>query len=274
VFDVIRRILDIPPEDIKKAKVRRDLLAPPPITTFKGIDPTFLYDYDGWFFKLKDYTPDIVWPVDVCIISPKAVSGGLQVMRFRTIAPKEVRGIVHRISPFMLRVDVGAELDSEIITAAVIMSYLGGKWSRAEKVRGEDPPDFIDQGNIAIGIALRQRYEWAVNIGFENTPSARIVTDPTGMKELFRLRDVAPGRDRRDMLMNWVSDHWRQDRRDDDVETYVRKHLRGGTKFDWRGMECEIIPARFDIEQRDRFIAERENMRRSGSDKRSIEVSQ
>jgi len=183
----------------------------------------------------------------------------------------------------MMRLDVGAQDGGKFITARTILSYLGGVWTEANTrvLHGgtskspiylhekNEPNTFAQKGGLAISMALHQRYEWAVNIGFENTPSARIVTDPTGMKELFRLRDVAPGRDRRDMLMTWVSDHWRQDRRDDDVETYVRKHLRGGTKFDWRGMECEIVPARFDIEQRDRLIAERESMRRSGSDKRS-----
>jgi hypothetical protein len=134
--------------------------------------------------------------------------------------------------------------------------------------QGNVSDGYLDNGGLAIAVALRQRYEWAVNIGFEKSPSVRIVTDPTGMKELFRLREIADGRDRRDTLMTWVSDHWRKSREDEDVEVYVRKHLRGGRRFEWRGMECEIVPAQFDLEQRDRLIAERAAMKHSGSDRR------
>lgn len=204
--------------------------------------------------------------------------------RYRSITAKDVRGYVNRVSPFMLREDFGAEDRGTFITATGILSYLGGKWCNAEArmlwrntVHNPIPDrdngvcrDSLQRGGIAIGIALRHRYEWAVNIGFSNTPTVRISTDPTGMKELFRLRDVSPGRDRRDALMNWVSDHWRKERFDPEVETYVRKHLRGGTKFDWRGFECEIVPAGFDIEQRNRLIDERKKMRTAGTDKRLV----
>lgn len=284
VFDVIRRIIDIPPMDGGTIRdSRKDWLKPPHITQFKGIDPILLYGRDEWFFNPLDCTPLVVWPIDVCTIQENARDFGLLVQRFRSVTPKEVRGYASRISPFMLRRDVGAEDRGKFLTASGLHAYLGGRWPSAQKRTlwegSEDNPiptkeahstnnDTLDAGGLAIAIALRHRYEWAVNIGFEKSPSVRIVTDPTGMKELFRLRDVTDGRDRRDALMTWVSDHWRKQRDDSDVETYVRRHLRGSRKFEWRGMECEIIPSQFDVEQRDSFIAERNAMRREGSDKR------
>ena len=65
--------------------------------------------------------------------------------------------------------------------------------------------------------------------------------------------------------MTWVVDHWRQDRKD--LETHVRKHLRGATELTWHDMNCELTPAQFDLDQRDRLIAEREAMRVAGTDK-------
>jgi hypothetical protein len=281
VFDVIRRIIDIPPlEGATARNVRKDWLAPPHITQFKGIDPILLYGTEAdWFFAPKDCTPLVVWPIDVCIIQPQGGEFGLMVQRFRSVTPKEVRGYASRISPFMLRRDIGAEDRGKFVTASGVLAYLGGRWPDAQgrlnyegaggiPVRQGVVADHIDAGGLAIAIALRQRYEWAVDIGFENSPSVRITTDPTGMKELFRLRDVADGRDRRDALMTWVSDHWRKDRIDADVEVYVRKHLRGSRRFEWRGMECEIKPSQYDLEQRDRYLAQRAELRLNGADKR------
>lgn len=286
VFDVIRRILDIPP-DLSTRDLRRGYLAPPHVTAFQGIDPRMLYvGQQHWLFKPAECTPAIVWPIDVCLINPNSPTGGLQVYRYTSINPRDVRGIAHRVSPHMLRLDIGADDGGKFITARTIISHLGGRWVEANtralhggttrspiyKHEKNEPSGFANAGGLAIAIALNQRYEWAVNVGFSNTPSVRIATDPTGMKELFRLRDVLPGRDRRDALMNWVSDHWRQNRHDPDVEIYVRKHMRGSTQFDWRGFNCEIVPARFDMEQIDKFIAERAAMRVAGSDRRHVEV--
>lgn len=288
VFDVIRRIIDIPPltGSVVK-KTRKDWLSPPDISQFKGIDPILLYGTNEWFFDPADCTPLVVWPIDVCTIHQQNAldedNFGLIVQRVRSVTPRDVRGYASRISPFMLRHDFGAEDRGKFITGSGLLAYLGGRWPSAQKrtlwdtIGKTDIPTkegasvadrHLDNGGIAIAIALRHRYEWAVNVGFENSPSVRINTDPTGLKELFRLRDVADGRDRRDALMTWVSDHWRKERGDADVETYVRKHLRGSRKFEWRGMECEIVPAQFDIEQRDRLIADRAEMRLAKTDKR------
>jgi hypothetical protein len=283
VFDVIRRVLDVP--SLKVNNARKDFLAPPPMSSFRGVDPALLYEGDDWWiFNVRECTPSIVWPIDVCLIRGSADLYDMYMMRLRSVTPKEVRGYASRISPFMLRKDVAVHDRGKLITASGLLSFFGGRWSDAQKRTlwegtadnpipartGNVSDGYLDLGGVAIGVALRQRYEWAVNVGFSNTPSVRIATDPTGMKELFRLRDVQPGRDRRDALMNWVSDHWRQNRRDPDVEIYVRKHMRGGTQFDWRGFNCEIIPARFDMEQTDKFIAERDAMRVAGSDRRYV----
>lgn len=291
VFDVIRHIVDIPP--IKPGAIsgsRKDYLKPPQYSSFKGIDPLLFYIKESdWLFHPNDCKPNVEWPIDVSfmLMSPDLEKEEdpnlyLHVRRVRTVLAKNVRGYAPLVSPFMARIDIAMDNKGKFLSASDIVGYFGGKWASAQNTTtwqdGLFPVHdrnktgnsyFYNSMGVAINLALRHRYEWAVNIGFENSPSVRIVTDPTGMKDLFRLRDVPDGRDRRDALMTWVSDHWREDRHDPDVEVYVRKHLRGFTKFEWRGMQCEVKPSRFDLEQRDKFIQEREAMRRDGKDRRT-----
>lgn len=283
---IIKTVLDQPPPKSMR-NVRRDLLKPPPISTFRHLEPLGFGVPKGedWFlFPLKECTPDVVWPLDVGVIVENAGDNeGLFLERFRTVSPKEVRGVVTRFSPFMVRTDAAKLCTDEFLIGSSIMSYVGGEWRDADghrtwdesgsfvvtDFRTKDDDEYDrSQPRIATALALRQRYEWAVALGLEHSPSIRFATDPTGIKELFRIRDLPEGRDRREALMVWVSDHWRQARHDPEMEIYVRKHLRGALTFNWRGMGGEILPSRFDLEQRDRLIAERADMHAKGTDQR------
>jgi hypothetical protein len=186
----------------------------------------------------------------------------------------------------MLRSD-HAMFDRESLAAAAgVEAWVGGKWINAinrtlwEYAGAMQIPcktgNLTNDGakdhllpELAMGLALKHRYEWAVSVGLENSLSVRFVTDPTGIKYIFKIRDLPPGSDRREALLTWVGAHWRQDRRDDDMELYVRKHLRGALKFNWRGLQACVLPAPFDVEQRDKLIAERQQMRVDGTDHRA-----
>lgn len=269
---IIRTIEDMPRIKIG-ADVRRGLLAPPSLSVFRSLEPIGfgLVDEAAWWtFHPRDCTPDLVWPLDVGMVTDPKLrdDAGITLRYARTISPKEVRGSVTRFGPFMVRIDNAQMLEGRLATTAGIYVWLGGQWNDANG-HGRWSGDIRDHHegmtendrlgpSMATSIALRQRYEWAVSLGLEHSPSIRFATDPTGMKDIFRIRDLPEGRDRRAALMTWVSDHWRQDRHDPDVEIYVRKHLRGSVQFTWQGMNAEISPSKFDVEQRDRFIAERE----------------
>lgn len=183
-----------------------------------------------------------------------------------------------RFGPFMVRMDTAQVIDGVLTTAAGVYVWMGGKWTNAD-ARGtytgeiRDSPHCLSEQDrlqplMATAIALRQRYEWAVSLGLEDSATIRFATDPTGMKDLFRIRDLPEGRDRRSALMTWVSDHWRQDREDPELEVYVRKHLRGAVEFKWQGMSAELSPARYDLEMREKHIADRQAMAVAGTSKR------
>ena len=267
---IIRAILEQPLKEWPGKEVRRDWLAPPPLASFRHLEPVGwgVSDDDWWVFRPQECTPDIVWPLHVGYVfeTSGGNDGPLQIVQAHTIQAKQARGYAKMFSPFMVRMDFGQMVEGKMWRAAAVMAWLAGRWSFADGVAGDEQDRL--QPNLATAIALRQRYEWAVSLGLEGSPSVRFATDPTGIKDVFRIRDLPEGRDRRAALMTWVTDHWRQNRNDPEMELYVRKHLRGAVAFGWRGMECEILPSQFDVERRDRLIAERDEMRKSGEDRR------
>lgn len=289
---IIREVLEKPLFDkLKPRDVRRDWLAPPPLRAFQHMEPLGfgILDDSSWLFHPRDCKPDLVWPLNVGMITDRGgESGELVMQRCYTISAKQARGYAGRFGPFMVRMDTAQMECDQLMTVAGLYVWLGGSWTDAQTRtlwsgrhaeqavpnREELFAQDREQPALATALALRQRYEWAISLGLESSPSIRFATDPTGIKDLFRIRDLPEGRDRRAALMTWVEDHWRRDRSDPEIEIYVRKHLRGATSFSWRGMDCQILPSQFDIEQRDRMLAEREAMKSAGASSRLRETKE
>lgn len=92
-------------------------------------------------------------------------------------------------------------------------------------------------------LALRRRYEWTVAMSLDGTPALRFMCSPGAARAAFRLRDLPPGKSRRDALIHWVAEHYRN------PDIHVSEHLRGKHVFEWRGLQCQIIPSAFDREK-------------------------
>lgn len=288
VHRITRRVFERPILRAGKGGHHRGVLAPLPLSAYRRLEPIGFGeqdDDDWWLFPPEDCTPDVVWPLDVGVALDRPNGEGIVLNMFRTVSPKDVRGAATRFGPFMLRHDISQEVGGKLLQATGISVWSGGEWTDANGRKRWDTPDERksivsggseytssdrNQPRMATAFALRQRYEWAVSLGLDNAPTYRFATDPTGIKEVFKLRDAPPGRDRRDALMTWVVDHWRQHRKDPDVEVYVRSHLRGAAKFQFGELTGEVIPSAFDLDVRDRMIAERKSMRVAGTDRRSI----
>lgn len=100
--------------------------------------------------------------------------------------------------------------------------------------------------SFAYGVAWSSSMFWHVDLGYDgiSTPSLRFPTDPIGIRELFKARDVPDGKRRRAALRNWVRAHVRKRRKaDPQAEIDVRKHLRGATSFTWCGMRARVSPS-------------------------------
>jgi hypothetical protein len=124
----------------------------------------------------------------------------------------------------------------------------------------------LDVGATVAMSATENRFiSWRVALSIDGLPSLSFHTDPTGAREIFRLRDIDSKGNRRGPLLHWVRGHARQRRNNPAALTWVRSHCRGKTVFMWEGVRCTIIPAlaEFDPEWNgDKELAETENMAR------------
>lgn len=100
---------------------------------------------------------------------------------------------------------------------------------------------------IAAWFEWAKRTCWSVKFSLPQSPSVSIPTDPTGVKELLRMRDVPDGKSRREALKHWVKEHFRKNRNDPSVEHSVRAHLRGADCCNWFGLMCKIVPSKIDL---------------------------
>lgn len=119
------------------------------------------------------------------------------------------------------------------------------------------------------GVAQSLGTYWLVRTQFDSVcPSLTLLTDPTGVKEFWKLRDVPAGRTRRAALLHWVEQHWRQMRQDPDVESFVRRHMRGQKVLTHGFFRAEITPSTRDTLEAERASDERKQMRKLRSDRR------
>jgi hypothetical protein len=96
------------------------------------------------------------------------------------------------------------------------------------------------------------RYEWGCTLGYEGQHTVRIPVERDAVPELFRLRDIPNGASRRAALRHFVTAHFRRGASlgpREDPTIFVKKHLRGQTRFTWNGLVCEILPPAYDAEQ-------------------------
>lgn len=94
---------------------------------------------------------------------------------------------------------------------------------------------------MSISIGFIMPSFWMAHVAItDNAPRVTVPTDPTGVKELWKFRDIPEGARRRDALLHWVSEHWRKDRFDPDVELFVRSSLRGARSLTCSGLSIAI----------------------------------
>lgn len=212
------------------------------------------------FIVLPNYGPPAIWPVDARAVFLASIGrhaegdawpiGTLQFSRLRSIGTPEARRLgATRFSPRMVMDEmVVTKPDGEAVSAKVPAALIGGTWQNAAPgtINAREVADVVP---VALGFALALRYEWTVWLGLGEGPRIRFLTDPLGAREVFRLRNLPAGRDRRAALRHWVAAHTRAKRADPEARAWVRRHLRGATDFDWNGLRCRIQPADFDVEQ-------------------------
>lgn len=222
--------------------------------------------------EMRDPAKWLSWPLDA-VWCMKYDEGGWpegtwSFNRIRTCDIREARGRAALITPKMLVRDYcyitpdGARQGLRRFLAFSggrwIAAYKGGqRWSwigdagndtqRPEPISHREEPPHNGTVSLAFSIMLTRRYHWSVCLSYGG-PSIRFLTDPTGVREIFKLRDLPEGKLRRAALRHWVAKHHRRSRADEAALIDIRRHLRGATKFTWNGLTCVIEPSGLDLE--------------------------
>lgn len=277
-ISLFESILDSLTHLVAGSDERRDMMFPKAaLSMFDGFE---LFDprlgrHDEVLFA-RDVSDAPVWPMDARYAFPKTADeigeragAGWLFARVSTLDMKRWRGRVRLTFPRMVEISeafvngggvawssmapVGLVKDKAIDCMAHNHPQAGSRVSMAAVYDRSNRSDSGDASEddlkirLSHGIELRREYLWSVLLGEEGVPRARFVTDPTGVREAFRLRDIPAGKARRAALRHWVRDHWRKSRDPSaDEKTFVRAYLRGATDFGWNGLGCTIEPSRED----------------------------
>lgn len=230
------------------------------------------YENDYIFFA--DALPrDLPGPLDVAFVGRNEDDpDGFGVSRYRQPSLQETRGRLRRQMPFV--VDVGMAVIDGDGTGITARSFLGSGDGRnftnitsGQRDSGFKDEDMSRRIQLAMAVAFTRQFFWSVKIGYAGGPMLRLPTDPVGAREVFRLRDIPEGRQRRTAIRHWVSEHWRKRRHDPAEEVKVREHLRAATTFTWSGLRCEIRPSDDDLARDRRAREQRAADRVAGDDR-------
>jgi hypothetical protein len=211
-----------------------------------------------------DVLADAVFPIDYATCLYKEEEGGYHIF-YRLIGPisrheikTKIRSIPVTLMCRMYRARV--YLNNTWWAEEAILGMVDGRWTNMEagivhkyrnglETEKMDLPELNRNAALMCAMALTSRYDWHVAIGSETGTRLLLPSSPQGCLAL--LRDREKDGTRRAALRHWVQEHYRE-RTEFDL-SYVRKHLRGKTKFEWHGQAGEIYVSKYDLERNEFF---------------------
>jgi hypothetical protein len=231
------------------------------IRNFKNariFDDSFMAEDAWWFRDVKPTDVNNFFDqTTVSTFSERRDPGQLcSVLRVKTINMREARNKVSKFYPLMVEFTGAAIMKSgEYASVKHFYSYVGSQWQRITlgyEREIEQDKDIVEILKLAPSFQFSARYEWSASLSYSGGPSVMFPTNPSGVKELFRLRDIPPGKTRRQAIKHWVTEHTRRiNQPEKEIEVQVRKHLRGQTKFNWNGLLVSVHPSDADLDEND-----------------------
>lgn len=236
-------------------------------------------DHDGILYA--GFSPkEVRWPIDVRMIANDDENpGALVIAKYRGLDPKAVRGRVTPSLPYPLLCATWWLNTGDALST--IFGYRGPRqWANispfhargmiGQPTRSQETLDYWStRVQIALGQSMLKRTQWRIYLS-NGGLGIEFPTDPVGVREVFRLRDIPDGKERRAALRHWVTEHWRLNVQDPSEEVKVRQHFRGKVDFAWSGLNCRITPSEEDFTLEYQAIIEREQSRVEGTDRRPL----
>lgn len=252
--------------------------------------PITAWDFDGaepWLEPEKmeeligshvpeDVDPPQVWPFDVRTLvkswenEEDARSGrkaDFVLSRFRSMHPRELRG---RVRPLPFPIEILSANPRTAVVRRTLVGRVGrGVWvpMSFDTPTKTDLEYFGPRTQTMLGLASLRHAQWRVYLGLDDRPGIELPTTPQGAAEVFRLRDIPEGKQRRAALRHWVNEFWRP-LPGTEEETKVREHMRGVQSFAWSGLRVRITPSRDDLQRDEQSKINRAAEHREGTDRR------
>jgi hypothetical protein len=169
---------------------------------------------------------------------------------------KEARGKIDRITPYMVKIELYYPYVDQGYT-----TYLGSfdenKWQVVSKFKPVNPQEDLTHALNSIGLQYTLSKNWSVYIKDEDDViGMRMMIGRNKAREIFKLRDIEDGKQRRTALRHIVNSHSRKI--SDEMEIDVLKHLRGAMEFDWEDLKCTIIPSLKEIRSIEKLKSEKQ----------------
>jgi hypothetical protein len=122
--------------------------------------------------------------------------------------------------------------------------------------QGETDLEFNSKVQCHLGHQFSARYDWYVLIGFEDLPKLKMSVNPKAVRRLFEIKKIRDPIEGRKRLIHWVIEHQRkkpktkqeqEQEREEDQEDWIHvcEHLRGYYEFEWKGLNCWLIPSEY-----------------------------
>lgn len=275
VDEVLERMIFAKTHDYMKKNARRDSLFLPHEMGPMWVRSPLGGDDDMIFWAGSEVnSPELVWPMSVGIVFQgrnDEWGDHIHCLYANSVDAKHLRGKYKYVGTRNIAIYEGyLERDGAWSAVRDCAAWHWGAWRDAGRIRFDDK--FIENvrpeggapvtagfkvgvGELGIGeraalaqsMALTYRYEWGAQFSIDSSARIIVPVTPGGALELFNDRDKPADKDRRSALRHWVSQHLRKTPGGDFSK--VRKHLRGATRFQWRGFDVVIRPSAFDEEQ-------------------------
>lgn len=218
---------------------------------FVPIDIDLLSDFSERVgaIAFTDTTPDVLNnPLNISGFVPEMEGKPAQFVLARKSSPEHIRKMTNRFTPngyiveglhlndgFRKRIPVECKRSQRFADSEIIVPH---GYSKNPIVQKE--ASFLMK---ALG-GLQFTMENACSVYLKPDGAKIGFTFPIysldSAKELFKMREVEPGRKRRTALKHFVAEHSRRLPSDPNETIKIAKYLRGAERFNWDGFSCAI----------------------------------
>lgn len=198
----------------------------------------------------------LTMPLNLCLCSESPGWKGITAYHFKQADLKAIRGLPVKASRVLNFRVAGIGADGRFLdtgTDLFLVSSGDRLWTmvNVHGVITTGSQEYLNDNNwdkkvgVAYGFQCFDEYCWHANLQFEkNSPAISLVADDELLEAVLKMRDIPPGKSKRDRVLHMVNAH---NRAANNGQVSVNKHLRGHIEHLWQGCNLQIFPPVNDL---------------------------